>query len=116
MLNKEKYRSHLEDVRDGDHTSLACIPTDKRDKARLLVKDEGILAGVEVALQIFRFADPTAKIEVFIQDGEKVKYGDVAFIVECNAQALLRAKVCEIVSLPSATLITLSSPAKTPRL
>lgn len=85
-------RGFYEDVRDGDHTSLACIPSDKRDKARLLVKDEGILAGVEVAIQIFKHADPTAKIEVFITDGTPVKFGDVAFTVECNAQALLQAE------------------------
>ena len=85
-------RGFYEDVREGDHTSLACIPTDKRDKARLLVKDEGILAGVEVAVQIFKHADPTAQIEVFIQDGTFVKYGDIAFTVECNAQALLQAE------------------------
>ncbi len=91
-LNVFIAQGFLEDVRDGDHTSLACIPADKRDKARLLVKDNGILAGVEVAKKIFMFADPTANIEVFINDGEEVKHGDVAFIVECNAQALLRAE------------------------
>jgi nicotinate-nucleotide pyrophosphorylase (carboxylating) len=85
-------RGFHEDVRDGDHTSLACIPSDQRDKARLLVKDDGILAGVEVAIQIFKHADPTAKIEVFIKDGTPVKFGDVAFTVECNAQALLQAE------------------------
>lgn len=81
-----------EDVREGDHTSLACIPADKRSKARLLVKDEGILAGVEVAIKIFKHADPSAVIEVFIEDGTPVKYGDVAFTVECGAQALLQAE------------------------
>lgn len=91
-LNLFIAQGFLEDVRDGDHTSLACIPADKREKARLLVKDEGILAGVEVAQKIFRFADPTAEIEIFINDGATVKYGDIAFTVECNAQALLRAE------------------------
>ena len=85
-------RGFYEDVRDGDHTSLACIPSDKRDKARLLVKDKGILAGVEVAIQIFKHADPTAKIDLFIKDGTPVKFGDIAFTVECNAQALLQAE------------------------
>lgn len=85
-------RGFYEDVRDGDHTSLACIPIEKQSKARLLIKDDGVLAGVEVALEIFKYADPNAKIEVFIEDGATVKYGEVAFIVECNAQALLRAE------------------------
>ena len=85
-------RGFHEDVRGGDHTSLACIPADKQSKARLLIKDDGVLAGVEVALAIFKYADPNAKIEVFIEDGATVKYGEVAFIVECNAQALLRAE------------------------
>ena len=85
-------RGFHEDVRDGDHTSLACIPADKQSKARLLIKDDGVLAGVEVALAIFKYADPNSKIELFIEDGAMVKYGEVAFIVECNAQALLRAE------------------------
>ncbi len=85
-------RGFHEDVREGDHTSLACIPSDKRDKARLLVKDDGILAGVEIAVQIFKYADPTAEIELLIKDGTPVKKGDIAFYVTCNAQALLQAE------------------------
>jgi len=81
-----------EDVRDGDHTSLACIPSKKRDKARLLVKDEGILAGVDLAKYIFRYVDATSKINVMIDDGEPIKYGDIAFEVECNSQDLLKAE------------------------
>jgi nicotinate-nucleotide pyrophosphorylase (carboxylating) len=97
LYNKEELQDFIkrgfhEDVRDGDHTSLACIPATKQSKARLLIKDDGVLAGVAVALEIFKYADQNAKIEVFIQDGAVVKYGDVAFIVECNAQALLRAE------------------------
>ena len=85
-------RGFHEDVREGDHTSQACIPMDKRSKARLLVKDDGVLAGVEVALKIFQYADPSSTFEVFLEDGAIIKKGDIAFIVECNAQALLRAE------------------------
>ena len=81
-----------EDIMDGDHTSLSTIPKNDRSKARLLVKDEGVLAGVEIAQRVFKHVDPTAGIEVFIQDGKAVSYGDVAFIVECNSQALLSAE------------------------
>lgn len=81
-----------EDVRDGDHTSLACIPADSRSKAKCLIKDPGVIAGVELAQQIFRRVDETATVNVFIQDGQSVEYGDIAFEVECNSQALLRAE------------------------
>lgn len=81
-----------EDVRDGDHTSLACIPADSRSKARLLVKDPGVIAGVELAEMIFKKVDPTASLDVRIKDGTDVFYGDEAFYVECNSQALLKAE------------------------
>lgn len=81
-----------EDVRDGDHTSQACIPADKRSKAQLLVKEEGILAGVAVAQAIFRQVDPTAEIEVHLHDGAEIAPGDVAFFVTCNTRALLQAE------------------------
>jgi nicotinate-nucleotide pyrophosphorylase (carboxylating) len=81
-----------EDIGDGDHTSLACIPTDKRDTARLLVKDPGVIAGVEVARRIFEKVDPNYRFEVFIDDGSAVHMGDVVFEVECNTQALLKAE------------------------
>lgn len=81
-----------EDVRDGDHTSLATIPTDSRSMARLLVKDDGVIAGVAFAEAVFTHLDPTAVIDVRIQDGSVVKYGDEAFYVECNTQALLMAE------------------------
>ena len=81
-----------EDVQEGDHTSLACIPKDSRSKAKLLVKDVGVLAGVELAQHIFKRVDETAKIEVSHPDGSAVRYGDIAFVVECNAQALLKAE------------------------
>jgi nicotinate-nucleotide pyrophosphorylase (carboxylating) len=81
-----------EDVHEGDHTSLACIPIENRNQAKLLVKQEGVLAGVELAKRIFKYLDPTASVQVFMQDGTSVKYGDVAFIVESNTQALLKAE------------------------
>ncbi len=78
-----------EDVHEGDHTSRACIPADARSKARLLIKGEGVIAGVAFAEAVFKHLDPTAVIDIRIQDGEDVKYGDEAFYVECNSQALL---------------------------
>lgn len=81
-----------EDVRDGDHTSLACIPADSRSRARLLVKDPGVIAGVELAEQIFKTVDPTAAVDIRIPDGSDVFFGDEAFYVECNSQALLKAE------------------------
>ena len=81
-----------EDVRDGDHTSLACINPSEKTKAKLLVKDVGVLAGVEVAKHFFAAVDPDYKMDVFIDDGSDIKYGDIAFEVECNSQALLVAE------------------------
>ncbi len=81
-----------EDVKDGDHTSLACIQSNARSKARLLVKADGVLAGVQIAEAIFKHVDPTATIDVKIQDGDDIRYGDEAFFVECNSQALLKAE------------------------
>ncbi len=81
-----------EDIGDGDHTSLACIPSDKRDKARLLVKDDGVICGVSIAEYIFKKVDKTATFEELISDGSEVKYGDIAFIVEMNSQSLLVAE------------------------
>lgn len=81
-----------EDVGDGDHTSLACIPPDKRDQAKLLVKDSGILAGVRFAQHVFRHLDPTSILHVFIPDGDAMHEGDVAFEVDCTSQALLKAE------------------------
>lgn len=81
-----------EDAPMGDRTSLACIPADARCTANLLVKDAGILAGVEVAHRIFEKVDPQSSFAIFIEDSTHVSFGDVAFQVECNTQALLRAE------------------------
>lgn len=81
-----------EDVHEGDHTSLACVPADAVGKARLLVKDDGVLAGIELAKKIFHQVDPTFEIDVFIEDGTAVKYGDIAFEVRGKSQAILKAE------------------------
>jgi len=81
-----------EDVGDGDHTSLATIPAGTTGKAKLLVKDNGVLAGVELAAEIFHIVDDKLKLTVFLNDGAAVKYGDVAFEVEGDAQNILKAE------------------------
>ncbi|MBK6363774.1 MAG: carboxylating nicotinate-nucleotide diphosphorylase [Saprospiraceae bacterium] len=81
-----------EDIKDGDHTSLACIPADSRSKAKLLVKDDGVIAGVSLAKTIFKKLDPDCFFEEIISDGQDIKYGDIAFYVECNSRALLQGE------------------------
>jgi nicotinate-nucleotide pyrophosphorylase (carboxylating) len=81
-----------EDVGDGDHSSLACIPYDAVGEAKLLVKDKGIIAGVEFARQVFDFVDSTLEVEVLIPDGNKVKYGDIVFYVSGLSQSILKAE------------------------
>jgi nicotinate-nucleotide pyrophosphorylase (carboxylating) len=78
-----------EDVGDGDHSTLAAIPADAQRRARLLVKDEGILAGVEVAEEIFKAFDPSLKVTRHKHDGDEIKHGDVAFTVEGLARSIL---------------------------
>ena len=81
-----------EDVGDGDHSALATIPPNKKGKCHLLVKENGILAGVEAAKEIFKIIDPKFKVTIFIKDGSQVKIGDIAFIVEGSSQKLLTAE------------------------
>ncbi len=81
-----------EDIGDGDHTTLCCIPEDEMGKSHLLVKEEGILAGVEIALKVFKKFDPELKVEVFINDGAHVKPGDIAFVVEGRVRSLLQTE------------------------
>ncbi|WP_108867263.1 carboxylating nicotinate-nucleotide diphosphorylase [Aquimarina aquimarini] len=81
-----------EDVGDGDHSSLACIPEIEMGKAKLLVKDEGILAGVDFAIKVFEYVDPAITVDVKITDGTPVKYGDVAFYVSGSSQSILKAE------------------------
>ncbi len=101
MISKEKFQEEIngiienairEDVGDGDHSSLACIPTSAMGKAKLIVKDNGILAGIEFARQVFHFVDRDLKMEVLIKDGTPVKYGDIAFYVEGGSQSILKAE------------------------
>ncbi len=81
-----------EDVGSGDHTSMACIDPQSRTKAQLLIKDPGVLAGVEVAQKIFQAVDPSVQFNVLIEDGRPISFGDIGFEVECNTLALLKAE------------------------
>ena len=81
-----------EDIGDGDHTTLCCIPADEMGKQHLLVKEEGILAGVEIAKKVFHKFDPELKMTMFINDGAHVKPGDVAFVVEGRVRSLLQTE------------------------
>ena len=81
-----------EDVGDGDHTTLSTIPADEMGKSRLIIKEDGILSGVDIALKVLAKVDPSIKTEVFITDGAAVKKGDVAFISEGPVRSLLVAE------------------------
>ena len=101
MITEEQFQNELnliisnairEDVGDGDHSSLACIPASAQGSAKLLVKDSGIIAGVEFAKMVFNFVDSNMKVETFIKDGTEVKYGDVVFHVSGSSQSILKAE------------------------
>ncbi len=101
MITEDQFQNEIdliianairEDVGDGDHSSLACIPDTAKGKAKLLVKDEGIIAGIEFAKQVFAYVDDRMEVEVLIPDGSKVKYGDIAFYVEGSSQSILKAE------------------------
>ncbi len=101
MISKEQFQKELEliivnaireDIGDGDHSSLACIPKSATGKAKLLVKDNGIIAGVEFAKMIFNYVDKDLQIETLINDGEKVNYGDIVFYVTGSSQSILKAE------------------------
>ena len=81
-----------EDVGDGDHSSLACIPNSAKGKAKLLVKDTGIIAGVAFAKMIFEYVDPNLQLETYLNDGEEVTNGDVVFVVSGSSQSILKAE------------------------
>lgn len=81
-----------EDIGDGDHTTLCSIPATAMGKSRLIIKEDGVLAGVEMAKRIFHYFDPELKVTVFIQDGAEVKKGDVALTVEGKVQSLLQTE------------------------
>ena len=84
--------SFAEDIGDGDHTTLSCIPDTAMGKSRLIIKEEGIIAGVEMARKIFHRFDSEMKMEVYINDGAHVKPGDIAFVVEGKVQSLLQTE------------------------
>ncbi len=101
MITQEQFQKEIqliiknairEDVGDGDHSSLACIPNSAEGKAKLLVKDQGIIAGVEFAEQVFRYVDPNMKVERLFSDGDEVKYGDIVFTVAAGSQSILKAE------------------------
>ena len=81
-----------EDVGTGDHSSLACIPSDAVGKAKLLIKENGVISGVEFAKRVFNYVDPGLKMEILIEDGNLVKSGDVCFYVAGNSQSILKSE------------------------
>ena len=81
-----------EDIGDGDHTTLCCIPTEETGKSRLIIKEDGVLAGIDIAARIFKKFDPSMKMEIFIRDGAEVKKGDIAFTVEGKVQSILQTE------------------------
>ncbi len=92
ILNRFIENAIAEDLGDGDHTSLSTIPSDAQGRAKLIIKEAGILAGVELALEIFHQVDADLIVEVFIKDGETVDYGDIALTVSGKAQSILLAE------------------------
>lgn len=101
MISKEQFKKELEiiianglreDVGSGDYSSLACIPAKEMGKAKLLVKDTGVIAGVAFAKMIFEYVDPELQVEVLLEDGSEVNYGDVVFYVSGRSQSLLKAE------------------------
>lgn len=101
MISKSKTENELmliikngirEDIGEGDHSSLACIPSEARGQAKLLVKEDGVIAGVEFAKMIFREVDPNLQIETFMTDGDHVKIGDIVFFVTGSSQSILKAE------------------------
>lgn len=101
MISKKQFNKEIdliianairEDVGGGDHSSLACIPEDAVGTAKLLVKDQGILAGVEFARQVFEYVDPGLEMDIKIKDGSPIKYGDVCFYVSGLSQSILKSE------------------------
>lgn len=96
-MNKQQLKEFIEnalreDIGDGDHSSMACIPANAKGKAQLIAKEEGVLAGVEVAKAIFKLVEPEIAIEIFIEDGAYIKPGDVILHVSGSTQALLKSE------------------------
>ncbi len=89
MINKIIDNALLEDIGEGDHSTLSCVPENAQGKAHLLIKEDGILAGVELATLIFKRFDPTLQIEIVLNDGASVKKGDIAFYVTGSSRSIL---------------------------
>jgi nicotinate-nucleotide pyrophosphorylase (carboxylating) len=101
MISEKQFQTELdliiqngirEDIGPGDYSSLACIPDSAKGKAKLLVKDIGIIAGVAFARMVFENVDPTLEMETFIEDGAVVKHGDIVFHVSGSSQSILKAE------------------------
>ena len=98
MLSVEELNDRLidlafaEDIGDGDHTTLCCIPADAMGESKLLIKEEGVFAGVDIAKEVFHRFDPTLEVEVYIQDGTHVKPGDIVMSVKGKIQSLLQTE------------------------
>ncbi|MBR3532136.1 MAG: carboxylating nicotinate-nucleotide diphosphorylase [Bacteroidaceae bacterium] len=98
MLSVEELNDRLidlafaEDIGDGDHTTLCCIPADAMGESKLLIKEEGVFAGVDIAKEVFHRFDPTMEVEVYIQDGTHVKPGDIVMSVKGKVQSLLQTE------------------------
>ena len=89
MINEIIDRALQEDIGEGDHSTLSCVPENATGKAELIIKEEGILAGVELALMIFHRFDPALEIQVFLKDGQQVKKGEIAFVVKGSSRSIL---------------------------
>ena len=101
MISPEQFEKEIEliiknaireDIGDGDHSSLACIPESATGRAKLLVKDQGILAGVEFARKVFAHVDPQLEVDLKMNDGDAIKKGDIAFFVKGSSQSILKAE------------------------
>ncbi len=101
MISREQFQKEIEiiianaireDVGDGDHSSLACIPETALGRAKLLVKDKGVIAGVEFAKKVFKYVDKRITLEPLIEDGSQVKFGDIVFYVQGPSQSILKAE------------------------
>ncbi|WP_396637602.1 carboxylating nicotinate-nucleotide diphosphorylase [Maribacter sp. R77961] len=101
MISEEQFNREIkgiisnairEDVGDGDHSSLACIPKSATGRAKLLVKDEGIIAGIAFAKEVFSYVDEGLEVETLINDGSKVTHGDIAFYVKGSSQSILKSE------------------------
>ncbi|WP_298247768.1 carboxylating nicotinate-nucleotide diphosphorylase [uncultured Christiangramia sp.] len=101
MISPEQFEKEIdliienairEDVGDGDHSSLACIPKSAKGKAKLLVKDQGLIAGVRFAEKVFHHVDPELSIDLKIRDGQRISKGDIAFYVEGSSQSILKGE------------------------